>query len=453
MTGRLALLLVAGMAAAMVLVNATMNTSDAVDNFAGYYNRSVAYDIACSAANMFSNRLYFNKTLRGEFSDTLNGGSWTVTIDTASGMIRVVSVGTYPAGASIADNVEKQQVIQSMRVGYFDRFVVLTDNDDGSVPWTTGDTAKGALHSNNTLRMDHYSGNPLMPVFLGRVTTLHPITITSGTDPFFAAGAPQSGIYIEFPTTFGTITEPPFLLGAANFNHTINAGGGAISFTTKKELHLQFYVDGLGTQMVRYYRNGYRSSNNGYGDFSVSDSTMPVPSSGIIYEPGVDVYVEGTVKNKLSVLTTPDALGNGGNIIVTNDLLCNTDPKTNPGSGDLIGLLAQKNVIIGNTTNNAASTNGSETFRIEASIVALTGGLAAADNSSRRRQYLDVYGSITQKFRRAVGDGSDPIVGAGHTGGFIKKYMYDQRLYNDHALLMPQTGLLVLESYLISTVL
>jgi hypothetical protein len=449
MTGRLALILVAGMALAMVVVNATMNTSDAVDNFAGYYNRTAAYDVASSAANMFSNKLYFNKSLRGTFTDTLAGGRWTVTIDTLNGQIRLVSTALYPANGG--DNAERQQIVQKMKVGYFDRFVVLTDNDDGSVPWTTGDTAKGALHSNNTLSMDHYAGNTLMPVFLGPVTTLHPVTITAGTDPFFAAGRPQSGVIIPFPTTFGAITEPPFLLGTGSATRTISTSNGAVNFSTYKEVHMQFYVDGMGNQMVRYYRNALRPANNGYGSFLVTDSSIAVPSSGIIYEPGVDVFVEGTIKGKLSVITTPNASGQGGNIIISNDLLCQTDPKTNSGSGDLIGLLAQNNVIIGNNTANAASTNGTYTVKVRASIVALNGGLAADNNSGRQRQYLDIYGSITQKYRRQVGDGSDPVVGAGHTGGFIKKYMYDQRLYNMHALMMPETQLLVLESYLISS--
>jgi hypothetical protein len=426
-----------------------MNTSDAVDNFAGYYNRTAAYDVACSAANMFSNKLYFNKSLRGTFTDTLSDARWTVTIDTLNGQIRLVSTALCPAKGG--DNAERQQVVQKMRVGYFDRFVVLTDNDDGSVPWTTGDTAKGALHSNNILRMDHYAGSPLMPVFLGRVTTLRPVTITAGTDPFFAAGRPESGIIIDFPTTFGTITEPPFLLGAGALTRTISTADGNVNFATFKEVHMQFYIDGMGNQMVRYYRSAYRAANNGYGTFLVTDSSLAVPSSGIIYEPGVDVFVEGTVKNKLTVITTPNSSNQGGNIILSNDLVCQTDPKTNPSSGDLIGLLAYKNVVMGNNTANNASTNGTNTFKVQASIVALTGGVCADRNDTRTRQYLDIYGSITQKFRRQVGYGSDMIVGPGHVGGFIKKYMYDQRLYNMHALLMPETQLLVLESYLISS--
>jgi len=443
-TGRVALLLVAGMTAAMILVNATMNTSDAVDNFAAYFNRSSAYDIALSGANMSGNALYFNKTLRGHWQDNIefNGGTLDVTIQNVGSKVQVTSTGVFPASGG---DRQVQEIVYYVTPGYFDRFVMLTDDDNGSVPWTTYDTAFGALHSNNTLRMDHYGGSSIMPVFNGRVTTTRPVTITPGTVPVFTQ-RPESGVSVAFPTTFDPVTNPPMLTGGADFNSTFVAGNGLITVATKKELHLQFFVDASGQQMARYFRNGKRSTNNGYGEFRSSDSVMAVPADGIVYEPGVDVFVEGTIKGKVSVLTVPDAAGKGGNIFITNDIVCNTNPRANPNSPDFIGLLAQNNVIIANTMNDNATNSGSNRFRVEASIVALTGGWAAADNVSRKRQILDVYGSITQKYRRGVGSGSLPI--GSSTGGFMKGYYYDARLYNDHALLMPTTPLLSLESWL-----
>jgi len=445
MTGRLALLLVAGMTAAMIVVNATMNTPDAVDNFAAYFNRSSAYDVALSGANIVSNAMYFNKFYRGHYRDHVdfNGGILDITVQDVGSKVQVTSTGTYPSSGT---DRQVQQVIFYLKPGYFDNFVVLTDDDDGSVPWTTYDTANGALHSNNTLRMDHYAGSTIMPVFNGRVTTTRPITITPGTVPVFTQ-QPESGVSVLFPTTFDPVTDPPMLAGGANFNSTITAGNGLINIATQKEVHLQFFIDGSGNQMVRYFRDGKRTANNGYGDFRTTDTVMAVPSDGIVYEPGVDVYVEGTIKGKVSVLSTPDAGGRGGNLIITNDVLCQTDPRVG-ASPDFIGLLAQNNVIIGNTTNDNATTSGSNRFRIQASIVALTGGLAAADNITRRRQILDIYGSITQKYRRGVGSGSLAI--GSSSGGFMKGYRYDARLFDDHALLMPKTPLLSMESWLVT---
>jgi hypothetical protein len=448
MTGRLALFLVAGMITAMLIVNAMMNTADATDNFVSYVHRSNAYDIAVSGANEASTMMYFNKSLRGHIknNDTLSGGTIDIVIQNVGAKIQVVSTGTYPPSGP---NKQTQQVIFYLGPGYFDNFVVLTDNDDGTVPWTTYDTAYGAVHSNNTLEMDHYGGSLIMPVFNDRVTTTKPLIITAGTKPVFTY-PPESGVSVQFPTAFDSVADPPFLVGTTDFNSTITAGNGLINLNTAKEVHMQFFVDGSGNQMVRYFRDGKRMTNNGYGDFRTTDTVAAVPSDGIVYEPGVDVYVEGTIKEKVSVLTIPDGSGKGGNLIVTNDVLCQTDPRAG-SSPDFIGLLAQNNVIIGNTGNDNATNSGSNRFMIDASIVALTGGLAAADNSSRNRQILDIFGSIMQEVRRGVGYGSLPI--GSSSGGFMKGYKYDYRLLNDHALLMPTTPLLSLQSWLVHTVI
>jgi len=444
MTGRVALLLVGCSVVVFLLMNASMGTSDAIDNFARYENRSNAYAIALSGANIAANLLYFNKFYQGTYKENMDfqGGTLSIVVERIGDCTRVTSSGTYPASGS--DQLT-EQVVSNFSPGYYDRFVLLTDNDPGSIPWTTYDTANGNLHSNNTLTIDHYSGNPVMPVFNGAVTATKSINITPGTKPVFSQ-PPQTGMIVEFPTDFDPVTEVPFLPGGVDWNRSylINNGNTLVS---REQLHLQFFVDGSGQQMVRYFRSDVRTSNNGYGDFRATDSVVNAPASGIIYAPGVDVFVEGTVKQKLSVLCTPKATGTGGNIFVTNDLVCNTDPTKDPNSPDFIGLLAYNNVVIANTKNDNATNSGTNRVKIQASIVALKGGLTGADNVTRQRQILDIYGSITQSVRKGVGSGSSAIGSA--SGGFMKHYYYDARFINDHALLMPKTPLLSLDSFLV----
>lgn len=447
MTGRLALLILAGVVATFIALNASMSTSDAIDDFVKYDSRSNAYDIAMSGANLAANTLYFNKWFRGTYKDNVdyNGGRLSVDVETVGGGVRVTSVGTYPASGP---KQVTQQVVYYLSPGYYDRFVVLTDNDPGNIPWTTYDTANGNLHSNNTLLMDHYAGSTIMPVFNGKVTAAKPFIITPGTYPVFTQ-IPQTGLTVQLPTNFDPVSDPPFLPGSVNWgaSYTINNGQ---TLTSTNQLHLQFYVDGTGQQMVRYFRYDKRLTNNGYGDFRASDTVVPAPASGIIYETGEDVFVEGVVKGKLSVMSVPDGLGHGGNVFVTNDLTCATDPKQDPSSGDYIGLLAYNNVVIANTMNDQATVSGSNRFTVEASLVALTGGLTSADNITRKRQALDIYGCVIQSVRKGVGSGSSAIGSA--TGGFMKKYYYDARLLQNHALLMPQTPLFALDSYLVKGV-
>ena len=465
MTGRVTLFMVLALSLLMITMNAGRNTNDAVENFVSYENRSNAYDIAKSGANMAATALYFDNTASqlgsfnaGYWSNFMNnvefeGGKVSVSVGIDGSRLKVVSQGTYPEAGPGQQTIE---CVYYLSQGFFDQHVVLTDNDPGSIPWTTYDTANGNLHSNNTLLIDHYSGNPVMPVFNGTVTTTNPATITAGTVPVFTQGPPRSGVTIQFPNALPQPPDPFFAPGGPgpdwNQKYTINNGE---NLDSHQQLHLQFFIDGSGNQQIRYFTDvrqtnrgsGCQSSNNTgyYGDFRATDGVISPPADGVIRTKGVDVFVEGTIKGKISVLS--DSAGSsGGNIFITDDLVCQTSPKTNPSSGDFIGLLAYNNLVIGNTAQNNANT-GSNIVSIEASIFALQGGVTGADNQNRSRQRLEIYGSITQRIRKGVGSGSNSI--GASSGGFMKGYRYDARLRSQHALLMPGTPLMAVSSYLV----
>ena len=284
------------------------------------------------------------------------------------------------------------------------------------------------------------------------------MTITVGTLPVFTHGLPRSGITITFPPRLPQPSTPVFEPGGLGPDwaqkYMINNGE---NLDSHKQLHLQFFVDGSGNQKIRYFTE-VRQTNRGlgvqsfdntgyYGDFRMTDPVVAPPSSGVIPTRGVDVFVEGIVKGKISVVS--DTAGTaGGNIFITNDLLCNTNPRIDKNSTDLIGLLAHNNIVIANTDINVAN-SGSNVFTIQASLFALKGGVTAADNQNRRRQRLEVYGSMTQGVRKGVGSGSNAIGAA--SGGFMKGYRYDPRLLRQHALEMPGAPLMTLDSYLIKS--
>ena len=467
MTGRVSLFMVLGLSLLMITLNSGRNTSDAIDNFVTYETKSNAYTIARSGANMVATALYFDNTAAtfssinaGYWSNYRNdvefgGGKLKVSVTPDGGRLRVVSQGTYPAAGPGQQTVS---FISYLSPGFFDQFVVLTDNDPGNIPWTTYDTANGNLHSNNTLLIDHYNGNPVMPVFNGTVTSTKPVTITAGTVPVFTHGIPRSGITIQFPGSLPQPSDPVFAPGGMGPDwdqlYTINNGE---NLNSHQQLHLQFFIDGMGDQKIRYFTDmrltnrgsGCQSSNNTgyYGDFRATDPVVNPPASGVIPTKGVDVFVEGTIKGKISIVC--DTSGSaGGNIFITNDLLCKTDPRNDQTSDDIIGLLANNNVIIGNTDINVAN-SGSNVFTIQASIFALRGGVTGADNQNRKRQRLEIYGSITQGIRKGVGSGANAIGAA--SGGFMKGYRYDYRLSRLHALQMPGSPLMTLDSYFIKS--
>jgi hypothetical protein len=109
-----------------------------------------------------------------------------------------------------------------------------------------------------------------------------------------------------------------------------------------------------------------------------------------------------------------------------NDLYYERNPQTIPSSDDLLGLVANNNVVI---ANNAANNSGVDIF---GNIFARSGSFTAENYNSRPISTLKVLGSIVQNTRGAVGQFS----GSSLTNGFSKRYRFDDRL-NDPAFRPP----------------
>jgi hypothetical protein len=441
MSGKILLIIIIGVLISTAIMNNAVNRNLPVDTLNTDYQRSIAYDIAASGVNIAANKSYFESTYSGVLYDSIsfNGGKLYVKITNIGGdSAQILSQGVFPA---TGNNRQIARITYSLNKGYYDNYAVLTD-EDNTIPWTTYDTAYGDLHSNNKIFFSRYGSSYSSAVFKGHVTAGEGFTYDNGADPDFAYD-PVPGINIQLPASVDEKGAPQMdISGAADWNmkYTFNNGE---SMTTHKQVHLQFFVQG-GVAKYRCFMDK-RADNRGngpsetgsnygyYGTFKTStDLIADVPANGIIYVNGADVFVEGTIKGKVSVVCKPDGSNNGGNIIVTNDLKCNTNPVNNPTSPDYIGLLAHKNVLIGNTKNNA-SNSAPWKFSVQATILALTGGLSAIDNASRDRRILSIFGSITQGYRKGVGSGSSTPGASGATGGFAKNYSYDKRLKITHA--------------------
>ena len=154
--------------------------------------------------------------------------------------------------------------------------------------------------------------------------------------------------------------------------------------------------------------------------------------NGVIYVEGMDVRLQGTVKGQYTV-------AGEGDIYLDNDIVYSQDPKTNPNSGDLLGIVAQNNVII--TDNNA---NNSD-ININASIFCSTGGFGAENYDTRSVSgNINLLGGIIQNTRAAVGTFSGNSV----KSGFNKRYMYDNRLMSASPPSFPGTGSYEIVSWL-----
>ncbi len=132
---------------------------------------------------------------------------------------------------------------------------------------------------------------------------------------------------------------------------------------------------------------------------------------------GARVRVHGTVRGQVTVA----ALGTQGNIFIDSSIVYSKNPRTDSTCTDMLGLVAERDIMITNNANNNHSIN------IHASILSRTGGFGAQDHSTRGRDgVINLVGGIQQQERRAVGQ-FDPSTGQ-ITDGFRKNYRYDNRL-------------------------
>jgi len=121
--------------------------------------------------------------------------------------------------------------------------------------------------------------------------------------------------------------------------------------------------------------------------------------------------VSGIVNGNVTVGAT-------NNIFITNNVLYNNDPRTNPSSTDMLGLVAQNYVYVA----SSAPTN----LEVDAYIVALNESFEVYNYDSALKGTLSLYGGVTQTVRGAVGTFNATT--GDRVSGYVKNYQYDPRL-------------------------
>ena len=411
MGGKAILFLVIGFSTLFLIMEKNIGTasSRAVDNMTSYYTKMNVHNIAVSGANVGANQIFLDPTWTAGFNNvSFAGGSYTVSIDILNSFTntrKITSIGHY------VGYVDTVQV--TLQPSSFSKYGYYSVNEGNNIYWVTGDTVWGPLHTQDILKI---SGNP---VFNGKVTTKNGMTQTNGSKPEFNSGY-QSGVDVPIPAT-----------GISDLQTLANNGGK--DFTGHDTVYIKFAGDNI------QYKYSYSSSYT-----TVAASTLA--PNGVIFATGANLRIQGTVKGQYSIgssqVTTTTTTGSGkhktttttttgGDIYLDGDVVYNTDPIANPKSTDLLGIVAQNNVLISdNSTNN-------KNIKIQASVYAQTGGFGA-ENYDRRPAAgtIYLYGGITQNTRLAVGTfGNYGIV-----SGFQKSYKYDNRMMVASPPGFPATG-------------
>ena len=411
MGGKASILMVLGFSLIFLVAGTNFNrmSSNTIDNFKEYYFDTRAYNVAESGANMAASEIFADRDWDTGFSNLpFDGGIINATVESVPGSIddRIITVtGTY------------QDASHTIRIkltpSSFSSYAYFSLNDHG-IYWATGDTVWGKMHIEGVLNIN---GDP---VFKGYVT------MTNGIH-YGDSGHYETQYYydsrgrLRSRTVWVTNSNPQFLGGledgvtdtmpsnGVSLLKAAAASGGHI-FPKHDTVFINFQADSI---KYRYHAND-------------KDSTAYAPDfapNGVIFADSSVLHLKGTIKGQYTISVSGKSSLGKGKVFLDDNVVYNTDPKTNMNSTDLLGIVAENNVLIKDNPENHSDID------IYASIYSQKGGFGAENyNSLPISGNINLYGGIIQAERQAVGTiGTDYW---GHTyisHGFNKRYRFDPR--------------------------
>jgi hypothetical protein len=414
MGGKVSLLLILGFSGLFGIMgqNLLNFSNEASDNFYEYYNETRSHNIAVSGANMASNKLFMDRTWMNGWDDiSIDGGSLTVTVETfGTYNRRIYSIGSY-RGAS-------DTVIVTLQPKNFAQYGNFYDKNGAW--WATGDTLRGPFHTNDWLRA--YG----TPVFLGNATTKKGVKLFNKfAHPEFHGDLDEG---VEIPLEFDTSI---IRIAAFDNGKIFRDTTGSNKIT---DVNLELNSDGTVKYSINIDKKGW-----------TPDVTVPINTlapNGVIYVEKGNVFIKGTLNGRLSVIATRVGTIHSGNIHITGDVKYNKDPRIDPESTDMLGLIAGEKVQL-----DFDPTRGD--IDIHASIYSQNDGLVIEKYKDYPGAHnMNLVGGIIGKELRATAkyawDGNKYIV----TNGYSYIHTFDERFYDIVPPSFPNTKYFKIVSWL-----
>ena len=282
----------------------------------------------------------------------------------------------------------------------FSYFTNLETAPSDSIVWfRNNDILRGPVHSNDRINIDG------SPIFVKEVTS-------AASDINYAPG----------------VNNPDFREGIEFNVDTITLPGDTDLIRIKAQ-----ETDGLYFSSSADLVLGYDPATN-YAYVSVDLGSGPVeyqiPGNGVLYVDG-DITLQGTLKGIMTIACS-------GDLYIVDNVEYTTDPRVDPTATDLLGLVAEGDVIVAATAANLDT--GDEI--IMAVIMALNTSFIVEDyDIAPIRGTLWVIGGVIQERRGPVGT-FDLLSGALLTG-YTKDYVWDERLADSPPPAFPTTGRVV----------
>jgi hypothetical protein len=380
------------------------------DNYIDYFNKTTSHNIAVSGLNMAANEVFLDKNWASGYNnvDYQNGKLYlnvSLLFDPSISPIDtfklITSVGIF--------NKDTSRVKIVLGPSKFSKFAYYSVSEGtGIIYWINQDTVWGPFHTQGNL----YASNK--PQFYGSASSNGIINYKTSKKvdyPDFHRGY-NPGVNIPMPTNGVIALKTPAQTSGAYFD-----GTKKIKKITLSDIYMEFQGENL---LYRY------TSSGAYTDTLYLPTAAP---NGVIYMDNGNIHMKGTVKGAYTVA----AFGTSGkgNIYLDDDIVYQTNPKTDPTSTDMLGIVAQNNALITENTANNSNIN------INASIYVQNGGFGAENYGGRPLSgNINLLGGIQQGVRQAVGT----FIGGTIKSGFSKQYRYDNRFLNVYPPLFPDTG-------------
>jgi len=312
----------------------------------------------------------------------------------------------------------QRRVRQWVKMTSFSQYAMFTheeSNGQYDLWYISGDEVEGMLHSNGTY---HLYGDP---IFHDRITSssdhivAYPNRSVSdmadwpvgGNDPYFGGGVELNVPVIPMPT------ELPDLRNLGMF--------GGLYSGTDTEIELGVSGNAMPTVAPGWLRYREHGTTDPWTSVEIVGLTNP-----IFYSEG-DVHIEGILDGELTVVSHR-------NINIDDDILYyGSDASGAPpvDCDDLLGLVAERNVIISDTPANGTD------CRINGVLMALDTSISVENyDSGAPRGTLAIWGGLIQKYRGPVGQTRGGTV----IHGYVKGYHYDARVTARTPPSYPLTG-------------
>ncbi|MBI3123400.1 MAG: hypothetical protein HYZ10_03260 [Ignavibacteriales bacterium] len=440
MGGKAAILLVLGFSMIFLVVgqNFLGITNRAVDNVGKYYNDTQANNIAIAGANMAANAIFMDKTWEAGYDNlSFAGGTIDVYVSNPQGvssgrvtichrppgnagaqktlLIPVSAVAAHLAHGDVMGACGSETVDNTMATivaeGTFNNITKVISvqlrpsnfakfgnyySSISALP-ATGDTFHGPFHVNGTLST---WGSP---VFLGKASSKGGLSKYGSGDPVFNAGY-QTGV--DVPLQFDT-TGLRTRAGTSVFRGTSSPNRGV-------DVRIYFNNDATITY-----------SQKPEGGSWTANTTVALTTfapNGVIYVEKGNIYTKGTVDGNVSIVATKKGRSGFGNVYLEDNIRYLDNPKTNPNSDDMLGIIAEENIRI----KDNSDTRGKSIYT-EASMFAMNGNIGPEDGLVTQ-SFLgnwNILGGVIAKTTRvtATYSGSNPV------RGLRFNHRFDERFY------------------------